>query len=116
MDRDGGPDAGMEHAVDRARRDNERRAGIEHAGRGSGVEAQPVLPDLPVNHDDCRGRVIVVVKARVLVRAPADKPGVDAVVIPDLLVDAGIVGVADGVAPQLGPRGQPVGERSQLSR
>ena len=56
----------------------------------------------------------MVVKAGVLVLGPADHPGVDVAVVPDLLVDAGVGVVAHVLAPALGRGGQAGREPVQL--
>ena len=60
--------------------------------------------------------VVVVMKAGVLVLAPADHPGVDVLVVPDLLVHARVVGVAHEVLPALGRRGQRGAEAARARR
>ena len=82
------------------------QSGAELTGPRRVVQAQPVLPDPAGDHRDRRRRLVVVVKAGVLILAPADHPGVDVLVVPDLLVDADVVGVAGPVAPRSGARGQ----------
>jgi hypothetical protein len=56
----------------------------------------------------------MVVKAGVLVLAPADHPRVDVIVVPDLLVDAHVLAVADVLAPELGPCRQQRDEPAEL--
>ncbi len=109
-----GPGAGVENAVDRRRRQRERPAGPDQLRRGLRREPEPVLADVTVEHADRRRGLVVIMEPRVLILAPADQPGVDVLVVPDLLVDANVVRMADEVAPALGLRGEPVDEPCQL--
>ena len=70
------------------------------------AETETVLADSAVDHGDRRRGLVVIVEAGVLVVAPADHPGVDVLVVADLLVDADVGGVPDRVAPALGRRGE----------
>src|SRR5205807_264293 len=69
------------------------------------------FPDLPVDHEDRRGGVIVVVKAGVLILAPADHPGINVFRFPDLFVNANVAAVPDQMLPPLRGRGQ-AGDKS----
>ena len=53
-------------------------------------------------------------KACVLVLAPADQPGVDILVLPDQLEDAGVRVVADEVLPAISVGHEPFDEPLQL--
>src|SRR5438270_10240615 len=62
-------------------------------------DGQPVLPDTTFEHDDRSGGLVVIVKPGVLVLAPTDQPRVDVVVVPYLLVHAGVSRVTDEMRP-----------------
>ena len=114
MNRDRGAIAGVEHAVYRHRGHGERLAGAQHARPRPRVDPQQLLADVARDHGDRGAGDVVVVEAGVLVLAPADDPGVDVLVFPDELVDAGVVGVPDEVAPALRPVGQVLCELLEL--
>src|ERR1700761_6327604 len=84
----------------------------ETGGRAGG--GQRVLAHVARDDRDAGRRLVVVVEAGVLVLAPADDPGVDVLVVPDLLVDPGVVGVAHQVVPALRGLRQRGGEALEL--
>ena len=75
--------------------------GPEHPRARGRTERQAILAHAPGDDRDRGGGLIVVVKAGVLVVAPADHPRIDLVVVPDPRIGARASGVADQVAPAL---------------
>src|SRR5947209_9195389 len=108
--------SGMEHAVNRARSKREGGSWFDHAADRLAVQAQAVLSDLAAQDADRRARFVVVVEAGVLVLAPADEPGVDILVLPDLLIDAHVAGVAHVRFPEFRGGGEPLDKGAELFR
>jgi hypothetical protein len=106
--------ATVTHAVDVRRREAERRARAERPRRRRPAEQQPILDHRALRDAHRAGGAVVVVEARVVVLHPADQPDGEMVVAHELLVDALAGVVADEVAPQLGPLGEPGGEVLEL--
>ena len=101
VNRHRGSSAGVQDPMNRRRRHDERFPGAKLAAARSVPQREPVFADATGHDCDRCRRIVVVVKTGVLILAPADHPGVDLRVIPDLFVDPGIARVPDEVLPAL---------------
>jgi hypothetical protein len=91
----------MQHTVNRSGRNGECLTGAIYDLTGCAVKAQPVLADMTSDHGDGGRGDIVIVKAGVVILAPAEHPGAHGLILTEQLVGPLIRIVADQPLPAI---------------